>query len=475
MHLSNLYARAHERRRVPWPPVRARRALRGPGGRTAATPSRSRATRPFGPVAPQPARPIGAFTHGELPATPTRRVPDAERLAPARRGGRRRAAGARVDPRRRLRRGVGERVALRRRAPGAGRAGGGHHHQLPPRLAGLAASTPSWAAANWGLRDQQAALRWVAGQRRGVRRRPRARDARGPVGGRAQRDRPSPCHWRRTGCSSGCSCSRRRSSTPPTTPAMPTRWAEALADARRELRGAARAPGRPARRAARGALGRRPVRRDARRRAADDRPRDAARPAGRRGPRADRHPRAARHDRRRGRVLLPRRRAPPGARRGAPDRDGRAHAGRDRRARRDRRLPRRGWARQTDTNTLLVRIGGDHMVIGPTDAWARERARAPAARSTACASTTRADPDLGAMHSIDAPLLFGTYGDGGPGTRMAGEHAARRSGLEVLHERRGGLRPRRCARLGALDADGSGALAVFGGPEGTPPQTVSAI
>ena len=30
------------------------------------------------------------------------------------------------------------------------------------------------------------------------------------------------------------------------------------------------------------------------------------------------------------------------------------------------------------------------------------------------------DPDLGALHSIDAPLLFGTYGDGGPGERMAG-------------------------------------------------------
>jgi para-nitrobenzyl esterase len=32
-----------------------------------------------------------------------------------------------------------------------------------------------------------------------------------------------------------------------------------------------------------------------------------------------------------------------------------------------------------------------------------------------------ADPDLGAIHTVEVPLVFGTYDDGGPGTRLAGD------------------------------------------------------
>jgi para-nitrobenzyl esterase len=129
---------------------------------------------------------------------------------------------------------------------------------------------------------------------------------------------------------------------------------------------------------------------------------------------------------------------------------------------------------QTDTNTLLVRIGGDHMVVRPTDAWARERLAAGGAVHRLRIDHA-GDPDLGALHSIDAPLLFGTYGDGGPGERMAGNtpraEAVSKSFMNAAAAFVSGESP----GWDALNADGSGALAVFGGPEGTPPQTVSAI
>jgi para-nitrobenzyl esterase len=129
---------------------------------------------------------------------------------------------------------------------------------------------------------------------------------------------------------------------------------------------------------------------------------------------------------------------------------------------------------QTDTNTLLVRIGGDQMVAGPTDAWARERLAAGGTVHRLRIDHA-GDPDLGALHSIDAPLLFGTYGDGGPGERMAGNtpraEEVSKSFMNAVAAFVGDGSP----GWDALDADGSGALAVFGGPEGSPPQTVSAI
>jgi para-nitrobenzyl esterase len=129
---------------------------------------------------------------------------------------------------------------------------------------------------------------------------------------------------------------------------------------------------------------------------------------------------------------------------------------------------------QTDTNTLLVRIGGDHMVVRPADAWARERLAAGGTIHRLRIDHA-GDPDLGALHSIDAPLLFGTYGDGGPGTRMAGDtpraEEVSKSFMNAAAAYINGDSP----GWDALRPDGSGALAVFGGPEGTPPQTVSAI
>ena len=74
-----------------------------------------------------------------------------------------------------------------------------------------------------------------------------------------------------------------------------------------------------------------------------------------------------------------------------------------------------------DANSLLVRIGGDALVAAPTAAWAARRAATGARVHRFRVDHPGPDPDLGAMHTADVPLLFGTYGDGGPGTRMAGD------------------------------------------------------
>jgi para-nitrobenzyl esterase len=75
----------------------------------------------------------------------------------------------------------------------------------------------------------------------------------------------------------------------------------------------------------------------------------------------------------------------------------------------------------TDTNSLLVRIATAAMVARPTAAWAARRAAEGGRVHRLRVDHAGPDPDLGAMHSVDVPLLFGTYGDGGPGTRLAGD------------------------------------------------------
>jgi para-nitrobenzyl esterase len=75
----------------------------------------------------------------------------------------------------------------------------------------------------------------------------------------------------------------------------------------------------------------------------------------------------------------------------------------------------------TDTNSLLVRVATEAMVARPTAAWAARRAAAGGRVHRLRVDHAGPDPDLGAMHSVDVPLLFGTYGDGGPGTRLAGD------------------------------------------------------
>ena len=79
----------------------------------------------------------------------------------------------------------------------------------------------------------------------------------------------------------------------------------------------------------------------------------------------------------------------------------------------------RAGAKATN-NDLLVRIATEAMVVGPTARWAAARAAAGGRVFRYRVDHARADTDLGATHTVDVPLLFGTFDDGGPGARLAG-------------------------------------------------------
>jgi para-nitrobenzyl esterase len=82
---------------------------------------------------------------------------------------------------------------------------------------------------------------------------------------------------------------------------------------------------------------------------------------------------------------------------------------------------RRGQA--GDDQSLLVDIATDAMVAQPVADWAHARAREGNRGSV---YRFRVDhpgggPTLGATHTVEVPLLFGTWADGGPGERLAGQ------------------------------------------------------
>ena len=75
---------------------------------------------------------------------------------------------------------------------------------------GALAARSGGPAGNYGLMDQQAALRWVQREHRPVRRQPAERDHLRRVGRRAERAVPGVSRRARTGCSSGRSWSPAR-------------------------------------------------------------------------------------------------------------------------------------------------------------------------------------------------------------------------------------------------------------------------
>jgi para-nitrobenzyl esterase len=79
---------------------------------------------------------------------------------------------------------------------------------------------------------------------------------------------------------------------------------------------------------------------------------------------------------------------------------------------------------QDDPLSLLVEIATDAMVAGPLARWASARAEAVGDRSAVYryrVDHPGAGRDLGATHTVEVPLLFGTWRDGGPGQRLAGQ------------------------------------------------------
>jgi para-nitrobenzyl esterase len=79
-----------------------------------------------------------------------------------------------------------------------------------------------------------------------------------------------------------------------------------------------------------------------------------------------------------------------------------------------------------DDVSLLVALATDEMVAFPLARWAA--ARAAEVGDGARVYRYRVDhpgagPALGATHTVEVPLLFGTWQDGGPGQRLAGQAA----------------------------------------------------
>jgi len=78
----------------------------------------------------------------------------------------------------------------------------------------------------------------------------------------------------------------------------------------------------------------------------------------------------------------------------------------------------------TDPLSLLVEIATDAMVAKPLAGWATARAEAVAGSSRVYryrVDHPGAGPELGATHTVETPLFFGTWDDGGPGQRLAGQ------------------------------------------------------
>jgi para-nitrobenzyl esterase len=72
----------------------------------------------------------------------------------------------------------------------------------------------------------------------------------------------------------------------------------------------------------------------------------------------------------------------------------------------------------------LAAIATDAMIAGPLARWASARAGAVGARSTVHryrVDHPGAGPRLRATHTVEVPLVFGTWEDGGPGERLGGQ------------------------------------------------------
>ena len=76
-----------------------------------------------------------------------------------------------------------------------------------------------------------------------------------------------------------------------------------------------------------------------------------------------------------------------------------------------------------DDLSLLVAIATEAMIAAPLASWSSARADAGGRVHRYRVDHPGAGPGLGATHTVEVPLLFGTYADGGPGERLGGQAA----------------------------------------------------
>ncbi len=118
-----------------------------------------------------------------------------------------------------------------------------------------------------------------------------------------------------------------------------------------------------------------------------------------------------------------------------------------------------------DQNELLVRIATDAMIARPSARWASARA-AVGGRVHRYRVDHSGDPDLGATHTVEVPLVFGTYDDGGAGTRLAGAGAASAAVSSAMMAAWGRFVHGRDPGWPAIERRHDVAVAVFGGVHG---------
>jgi para-nitrobenzyl esterase len=129
------------------------------------------------------------------------------------------------------------------------------------------------------------------------------------------------------------------------------------------------------------------------------------------------------------------------------------------------------------TNDLLVAAITEACFAGPVRRYAAARAAAGGHVHRFRIDHPSAEGDLGAVHSIDVPLLFGTWREGGVAARLAGDGPATAAVTDALvadWRRFVAGEPLDWSPVGSGDADGGGdadgdgltELTVYGGPAG---------